>query len=149
MGLGLGFGLFVGSTNAPSSSSGLGPELLTNGTFSSAGPPPTIYTNVAISGGVATCAGASQIASWTGVTTVGQTYRAQLDYTCTSGASVRIDNSSTDGGDTKDTKAMTVDGALHTIVFADFVATGTDFSIGAVAAIINGTFDNVSLKKVG
>jgi hypothetical protein len=73
VGLSLGLAAYRGGGTA------LGPELLTNGDFAGAGPPPTLGTDWSIGSGVATKipGGVTSTLSWTGLTlTPGRTYRA-------------------------------------------------------------------------
>jgi hypothetical protein len=126
----------------------LGSELLTNGTYASAGPPPTLGSGVTITSGHAQGTNVTTIAQWTGVLTPGNLYRVVTDYNCTSGSGLRVNNSTTNGAAIKSTATITVDGATHTVTFTDFVASGTDLSIEADAALYTGWIDNTSCKQV-
>jgi len=127
-----------------------GSELLTNGTFASAAPPPTLGTGASISGGVLNVSGTPDpIASWTAICTVGQNYRVQLDYKSTNGpnAKLRIQNSTSNATLIVGVSgALTFDGATHTLTF-DFTATGTAIALCSDTAFYTGTIDNVSCKQ--
>jgi hypothetical protein len=127
----------------------LGSELLTNGTFAAAAPPPTLASGVTITSGHATVSNGGQLVTWSGVLTSGNLYRVSLDYNCTSGAKLRVNNSATNGAAIMSTSTtLTCDSATHTITFADFIATGADLSIEADSATYSGWIDNVSAKQV-
>jgi hypothetical protein len=144
MPLGLGLMMGLGHNVASSGGGGLGPELLTNGDFASASSPPTIGGGSSISGGKLNCSGEGFPCSWSGVVTIGHTYRVSLAYNTASSPALRVGN----GGATKDTKSLTGGSTDQTLTFADFVATGTGISIEADTSAYDGTIDNVSCKEV-
>jgi hypothetical protein len=118
--------------------------ILQDGDFLGYASQPTVGSGVTVAGGFANCSAASQIAFWTGALTIGQAYSISLDYNCTAGAKLRINNSATNGAAIIEVKSITADGVTRTLTFATFVASGADFSIEADTAVFSGWIDNAA-----
>jgi hypothetical protein len=120
-----------------------GSTVVTNGDFAT----DTNWTKgggVTISGGAANATSASTIVSQNIAFTVGQQYLVSIQYTRTSGTSLRFSNSMTDGTNTLETVATVNTATLTTITFA-FRAVASGFTIGAAGSTFTGTIDNVSI----
>jgi hypothetical protein len=123
--------------------------ILPNGNASSNSTPPTLGSGVSISGGAFNCSSAGAIVSWSNVLTIGKSYKVTLDYVCTGGQKLRVNNNATDGTNIKDIQPVTVDGASHPLTFLIFVADSTDLSIGADSVLFSGSIDNVVAVEIG
>jgi hypothetical protein len=120
-----------------------GSTVVTNGDFAT----DTDWTKgggVTISGGAANATSASTIVSQNIAFTVGQQYLVSIQYTRTSGTSLRFSNSMTDGTNVVETVATVNTATLTTITFA-FRAVASGFTIAAAGSAFTGTIDNVSI----
>lgn len=141
IGLGLGLGF---SAPASVSGGGLGPELLTNGDFAAAGPPPTITTfdgdAPVISGGTLTSTAATEAeAVWAlGASLPAGTYRVNCDGTSSGGDySVQVGGVAAGGGSTS-----------SPIVDQDVITSGADTNVTILMSYIDFTTSNISVKQV-
>ncbi len=120
----------------------LGSELVTNGDFSSS-TGWTLAGGWSISGGKLVGGNAGNLASQASVTTSGSWYKVSFDYNCTTGASIRICNTSGTALATFNTGSGT-----SGTVLGYFLATGSTVFIEASGAVYNGTIDNFSVKQL-
>lgn len=121
-----------------------GSTVVTNGDFAT----DTDWTKgggVTISGGAANATAASTIVSQNIAFTVGQQYFVSIQYTRTSGTSLRFSNSMTDGTNAVQTVTTVNTATLTTITFA-FRAVGSGFTIAASGSAFTGTIDNVVIN---
>jgi hypothetical protein len=120
-------------------------ELCVEGNFSNGGAAWTLVT-ATVSGGALHASNGFQMASQNMGLVVGKTYRVAFDYTRSSGVSIRLNNSSTNGAaDLYTTPAL---GASGTVVAYVRPTTGGVLSFEAAGAAWTGTIDNVSVMLV-
>jgi hypothetical protein len=137
----LSLGLGLSSVTVGAGGDVLGPELLTNGDFAGAGPPPTITTfdgdAPVISGGTLTAtATADATITWDLGTLPAGTYRLNCDGTST-GGDYGIDVGNVIGG-----------GSAVPIVDQDVVVDGSSALVIIYTIFVNFTCSNISLKEV-
>jgi hypothetical protein len=94
--------------------------------------------------GTATCAGATVMARWNGILTVGQDYHFTCSYNKTGGAQIRISNGATNGSNVVYTSETLANGTSTFDLY--FTATGTYFALEAAAATFSGTISNIDVK---
>lgn len=146
--LSLGIGLWNNLAATSGGGGGGFPELLLNGTFDDT----SAWTVVqgSITGGVWTTGSATDFIKQPVTYVIGATYRFTCDYTMTSGAKIRINQSTTNGaavptGGTSPT--LSTSGGTITLDFTATVNGSNWLHIEADTSGFVGTLDNCSLKQ--
>lgn len=141
--------LVIGTASQGWSVSTPGLNFLLNSTYADASAW-TLGSGCSISGGALHATGAGAICQQPITTWVnGGTYQADLDYTCTSGSELRLNQDISNGANVRVTSgALTVDGASHhlTLTFTSNV-TSDYLSLEAALAVFTGTIDNFTCVR--
>jgi len=126
----------------------VGPNLISNGDFANGATGWTLGSGVTVTGGAVSAGGATQIALQNCGLVQGRTYWFSFDFNCTSGSSIRVNNSTVNEAATVYERTSVV-GRSGTIQGA-FVAVNSTgvFSIEASFAFYGGTIDNVVVRQV-